>query len=173
MQKGYEWLWNEPGPKMILAALNLYGTKEVAGKGSNPVIMAWANDLGLDKVYSDDDIPWCGLLMAKIAKEAGKEIPNGPLWALNWAKFGSPVTTAMLGDVLVFKRPTGGHVGLYVGEDKVCYHVLGGNQGNMVNITRVEKNRKYAIRRPIYINQPTNVRKIILQPTGLVSVNEA
>ena len=36
----------------------------------------------------------------------------------------------MLGDILTFKRNGGGHVGLYVGEDKDCYHVLGGNQGN-------------------------------------------
>lgn len=53
----------------------------------------------------------------------------------------------MLGDALTFKRNGGGHVGIYVGEDSTCYHVLGDNQSNMVCITRIEKTRCSGIRR--------------------------
>jgi hypothetical protein len=41
----------------------------------------------------------------------------------------------------VFTRSGGGHVGLYVGEDATHYHVLGGNQANLVSIMRLAKGR--------------------------------
>lgn len=173
MQKGYEWLWQEPGPKMILEALKLFGTHEIVGKGNSPVILAWAEEVDLAKTYSNDDIPWCGLFMAVVAKRAGKEVPSGSLWAMNWANFGERVLYPMLGDVLTFKRPTGGHVGIYVGEDTEAYHVLGGNQSNAVTITRISKNRVYSKTRPKYSVLPTNVRKVPLIATGELSTNEA
>lgn len=176
IQQGYEWLLNEPGPKMILEALKLFGTKEIAGKQHNPVILGWANEvgLGLDKIYSSDEVPWCGLFMAVVAKRAGKEIPKGPAWAKSWGNFGIKVTSPMLGDIITFNRPGGGgHVGLYVGEDPGAYHILGGNQGNAVTIARISKDRKYSINRPVYTRQPENVRKIQLKATGKLSQNEA
>lgn len=170
----YSWLLNEPGPKMLLEALKLYGTKEVPGDGDNPVILEWAQEVGLQSIYRHDSVAWCGLTMAVVAKRAGKQIPTDPLWALNWAKFGNKVTNgAMLGDILVFKRQGGGHVGLYVGEDDECYHVLGGNQSDAINIVRKPLSRVYAIRRPIYINQPSNVRKIVLSDEGAIDSQEA
>jgi hypothetical protein len=50
---------------------------------------------------------------------------------------------------------------------------LGGNQSDQVDITRIAKTRIYAIRRPIYQEQPANVRKIILASSGALSLNEA
>ena len=173
LPKTYEWLAKEPGPKMLLESLKLYGTSEIVGKDHNPVILAWAKDLGLEKVYVADEIPWCGLVMAYICKMAGKEPQADPLWALNWSKWGVPVKEPMLGDILTFKRPAGGHVCLYVGEDPKAYHVLGGNQGNAHSITRIAKERMYAARRPEYINQPENVRKVFLSASGNISTNES
>ena len=80
----------------------------------------------------------------------------------------------MLGDILVFKRDGGGHVGFYIGEDNDCYHVLGGNQSNAMNVTRILKSRLFQARRTAWsIAQPANVRKIILDPKGKISTNEA
>lgn len=170
----YKWLLNEPGPKMILEALKLLGTKEMPGTKDNPEIIEWAAETGLNKKYSADSIPWCGLFMAVVAKRAGKTVPTDPLWALNWRNFGVVVNTAMLGDVLVFKRESGGHVALYVGEDKDCYHILGGNQSDAVTITRILKVRCAGIRRPVYsIAMPGNVRRIELSASGEVSHNES
>ena len=42
----------------------------------------------------------------------GKEVPAHPLWALSWSAFGAKSPAAALGDVLVFVRSGGGHVGL-------------------------------------------------------------
>ncbi|MBN8668780.1 MAG: TIGR02594 family protein [Chitinophagales bacterium] len=174
LPKQYEYLASEPGPKMLIEALKLLGTKEITGKKHSPEILEWADELELENLYSNDEIPWCGLFVAIVAKRGEKEVPKNPLWALNWQHFGRPVKDAMLGDVLVFRRKSGGHVGLYVGEDRTAYHVLGGNQGNEVNITRILRNRLHAIRRPTWkIAQPANVRKIFLNTQGHVSTNEA
>ena len=170
----YEWLNLEPGPRILREFIKVYGTAEKRGAGSNPSIMEWARATGLSRFYSDDSVPWCGLAMAYVTMQAGWEPPLNPLWARNWANFGKPVAAPMLGDVLVFARGGAGHVGVYVGEDSSAYHVLGGNQGDEVNIKRIAKNRLLGARRcPWRINQPANVRRIELAAGGKLSTNEA
>jgi uncharacterized protein (TIGR02594 family) len=169
----YAWLKDEPGPLMLLEALKLYGTVETPGAGNNPTIMAWAAETGVSG-YTADSVPWCGLAMAVICKRAGKKLPAGPLWALNWSKFGVEAGQPMLGDVLTFTRDGGGHVALYVAEDQAAYHVIGGNQSDAVSITRIDKKRLYRARRPTYTNRPKNVRPIIVSAKGApLSTNEA
>ena len=158
---------------MLHEALKLYGTLEAPGVEDSPTILAWAKELELERTYTADSIPWCGLFMAVIAKRAGKVPVVSPLWAANWLNFGVETKRAMLGDVLVFKRPGGGgHVALYVGEDSDNYHILGGNQADAVNIIRIKKERCIGIRRPVYNVQPDNVRIIQLAAEGATSKNE-
>lgn len=167
MQKGYEWLWDEPAPKMLVEALKLYGTQEVLGPKNNPKIMGWAKET--HTTYPGDLTAWCGLFISVAAKRAGWDYhPNGnALWARNWASWGTKQTVAMLGDVLVFPRGQGGHVALYVGEDATHYHMLGGNQSDGVNIMRKAKTPIIAIRRaPWKIAQPPNVRVVHLSAKG-------
>jgi uncharacterized protein (TIGR02594 family) len=176
LPKEYAWLGKEPGPKMLIEALKLVGTKEIVGKAHNPEILRWADVLGIQKIYTADETAWCALSHAYIAKMAGKQLPFGSwdlLRARSFSKFGESVGKAELGDTLVFQREGGGHVGMYVGEDMTCYHVLGGNQGNAYGFTRIQKRRCIAIRRPAYSLQPANVRAIALKSTGSVSRNEA
>lgn len=172
----YQWLQNEGAPRMLVEALKLYGTREFVGAKHNPTILAWADELDIEKLYTNDELAWCGLAMAVCAKRAEKEIPMTGwdiLRALQWERFGTPVNIPMLGDILIFKRSGGGHVGLYVGEDAAAYHVLGGNQGNAFNIVRIGKDRLYKVRRPHYNNQPVNVRRVFLKSDGKLSQNEA
>ena len=176
----YDWLYGEPGPRMLLEVVKLYGTKEKPGPGDNEVILEWAHELELPD-YTHDEIPWCGLFMAIVAYRANldrrpeRNPPRLYLSALQWASFGVsvPKGAAALGDVLVFKRKGGGHVGLYVGHDTSAFHVLGGNQSDRVSITRLSRNRLVAVRRPAYRAQPANVRPIPLTASGSLSVNEA
>lgn len=167
----YDFLKKESGPKMLLEALKLLGTKEVEGEKNNPVILAWAKELGL-KDYNMDSIPWCGLFIAYVASMAGKPVVTKPLWARNWAKWGEKCEPE-LGAVLVFSRDSFGHVGLYVGEDDKCFHVLGGNQSDSVGFTRIAKDRLLDSRSNYSIQKPDNVRKIKLSAAGAVSINEA
>jgi uncharacterized protein (TIGR02594 family) len=174
LPKKYEWLNKETGPKMLLEALDLYGVKEQPGVGNNAEILAWSKEVGQQQIYSADSIPWCGLFMAVVAKRAGKDYPELPLWALSWKTFGEKADKPSLGDVVVFKRDAGGHVGLYVAEDATTFHVLGGNQSDAVTITRIMKTRMVAVRRPKWlIAQPPNVRPIWISADGQISTNEA
>jgi uncharacterized protein (TIGR02594 family) len=172
LSKQFQWLSLEEGPKHLLKAIELYGTKEIVGPKHNPVIMGWAKELGIT-YYKNDEIPWCGLFMAIVIKRADRTPVKDPLRALSWVNFGKEVKDPMLGDILTFKRDGGGHVGIYCGENKSVYYVLGGNQGNTVSIVPIAKSRLFEVRRPEYNNQPTNIRKIQLEAGGKLSTNEA
>lgn len=173
----YAWLNNEPGPRLLAEFVKIYGTAERPGPGSNPSILAWAKAVGLGSVYTSDATAWCGLAMSYVALQAGWDAsPNGNgLWARNWLDWGRTAPEPMLGDVLVFSRgPSSGHVGVYVGEDAEALHVIGGNQGDAVTIKRIPRSRLLGARRcPWRVNQPGNVRRVVLSPSGGLSTNEA
>lgn len=173
--KGYEWLGKVGTlPRMVQEGLKTAGTIETPGAKNNPTIMGWAKATGLDRQgYSADAVPWCGLWAAYVALKAGKIAPKHPLWALNWAGFGTPVHQPCLGDVLTFTRNGGGHVALYIGEDQTAYHVLGGNQSDAVNITRIEKKRLYRVRRAAMTVPPVSIKPYIVAAQGGLSRNEA
>lgn len=177
----FAWLNQEPGPRMLRAALELYGTHEDPAKNAdNPDILKWAREIGgnVEKTYRSDDQAWCGLFMALIAKRAEKPIPATPLWALSWADFGTPVPAPMLGDVLVYKRfdkkgkLIGGHVTLYVGEDDTHYYGLGGNQSDQVSIAARLKSTLFRSVRPHYKVQPANVRPVLVKASGVPGGSE-
>jgi uncharacterized protein (TIGR02594 family) len=189
LPKQYAWLKNEGAPRLMMEGLNTFGTVETPGPRNNPAILQWAKVAKLGGVYTNDAIAWCGLWMAYTALQAGWNPPKQPLMARNWRKFGTPVPITpgrqgtpgrypALGDVLIFWRgkpsSSSGHVGIYVGEDDACYHVLGGNQKDSVSITRIAKGRLLEARRCKWkINQPGNVRRVFLSPTGVMTTNEA
>jgi uncharacterized protein (TIGR02594 family) len=174
LPKQYAWLAKEPGPRLLTEGLKTFGTVEVPGPNDNPAILAWAKSVGLSNVYKKDSTAWCGLWMAYVALQAGWDLPVNPLWARNWATFGTHTDTPMLGDVGVFARAKGqGHVGVIVGEDRDAFHVFGGNQSDRVMIKRIAKNRLIEARRCAWrVNQPGNVRRVILAASGALSTNE-
>lgn len=171
LPSSYSWLAKEPGPKMLVEALKEFGVHEAPGTADNPRIIAWAREIGVHG-YDHDAIPWCSLFMSVIAHRAGKPLTKAPLWALSWSDWGQPAPKAPeLGDVLVFVRPGGGHVGLCVGDDNAAYHVLGGNESDQVMIERIHKLRLHAARR-LYNVVPANVRRIRLASTGTALSND-
>ncbi|ETD86336.1 NlpC/P60 family protein [Rhodobacter capsulatus] len=122
-------------------------------------------------------VPWCGAFVASCLRAAlpGVILPDTPLAARAWGRFGDPVAP-VFGAVLVFWRgaPSGwqGHVGFYRGEDASAYHVLGGNQSDAVTITRIAKTRLLAARWPTGV--PVTGRPLRLTTKGLaLSSNEA
>lgn len=177
----YAWIeTGSPLPRHLAQALACYGTLETAGAANNPTIMSWRDQLkaaGCAIVgYSGDAVPWCGLFMAYAMMMAGRvdEVVEGPLWALNWSKFGVDGGQPELGDILTFKREGGGHVALYIAEDPGHYHVLGGNQSDSVSIMRIAKTRMHACRQPRYTNKPASVRPVLVSAGGApISRNEA
>lgn len=164
-------------PVWMREAQRFMGLKEIAGPKSSSTIMGWAKRLGgwVANVYTNDDIPWCGLFQASvIAVTLPREaLPSNPLSALAWATFGHSIAEPSLGAILVFRRDGGGHVGQYVGEDDTHFHVLGGNQSNTVSITRVAKSRLVSIRWPNTGEPPRGGRVYLTAAGAPVSENEA
>lgn len=179
LSHSYHWLRHVgPVPRHLSIALDLLGTVEIAGSGNSEIIMGWRDECasaGIDlKGYTGDAVAWCGLYIRYVMHKAGRDGVAGPLWALNWGKFGEDGGQPELGDVLTFLRPGGGHVALYIGEDKEgYYHVLGGNQSDKVSIMRIAKDRMKACRQPPYRLKPASVKPYIVAPSGVVSHNEA
>ena len=164
-------------PVWMREARRLIGVREVVGKGSNPTIMDWAKRLGgwVASFFKDDDIAWCGLFMAHVLGLTlpREPLPANPLGALQYNKFGRQLPTPALGAIMTFTRDGGGHVGLYVGEDKTHFHILGGNQGNSVRISRIEKNRLSDTRWP-KTGEPERLGRVYLTAAGVpASSNES
>lgn len=174
----YHWVLDlDPLPFVIRECIKLHGTQEVAGDGNNPVILQWAKEAGgwEANYYTKDSIPWCGLAVAIVCKRAGKSVVKNYLRALSWAAYGKtiPASEAGLGDILVFLRAGGGHVGFYLGEDDNYYYAWGGNQSNQFNISKIAKARLYSVQRHEYKNKPKTVKKYFLDTGELVTINEA
>lgn len=156
-------------PRWLTVARALDGTAEIPGPRHNPFIVAAWKRLGA-AWFTDDETPWCGLFVAHCIAEAGLPYPKTFPRAMAWADWGKACAPTV-GAVVVFKRQGGGHVGFLVGEDLRHYHVLGGNQGNAVNIMRLAKDRAVAVRWPLSLGlAPPGLPKMI---GGTVSGNEA
>lgn len=172
----WKWLYNEPGPKILTQeAIKHYGIMEHKGKGSFANFDKWAKELSVGDVMTDDDVPWCGLFIGICAQRTGWEVPDQCYRARNWMSWGKPIAIPELGCVLIFKRPEGHHVGLYVGETETHYAVYGGNQSNMVSIVFIRKDRLIGARECDWkISKPENIRRLFVDINGaLISNNEA
>lgn len=189
--KNFEWLNNIGDlPKMVIEGILLLGVAEIKGQKSNPIILKFASDIGVSSIYKNDDTSWCALAHNAIALRAGKKIfgysdKYDLLRALAFRKNGVEINKddwsvidnekALFGDTLIFKRPEGGHIGIYIGESKTHFIVMGGNQNNMYSFTRIAKTRLVAVRRPVYkIAVPGSVKKYFLSDTGIpITTNES
>ena len=136
-------------PPWVTEMKAVYGWHETR---DNAKLRAWLKSD--NKTLGDPKaLPWCGDAVETAIKRA---LPNepfvgalgaNPYYARNWAMLGREGRG--YGAVGVFSRGTEfGHVGFLVGEDDACYHVLGGNQGDAVNVTRIAKGRMIASRWP-------------------------
>ena len=154
------------------------GLREIPGPLSNPVILHWAREIGAPEgYYTNDDLAWCALFMNRLAlacqfplSGSGYEL----LRARSFTSWGQALAEPALGAWLVFVRPEGGHVGLYLGERADAYRVLGGNTSNQVGAAWIAKSRLIAARWPIGVPWPTSPHAVLLADTGTApSTNEA
>lgn len=138
-------------PPWMPIAEKLIGIKEVPGPKNNDKIMEWAKIVGgdVEKQYTADSIPWCGLFVAYCLAQSGIEPVKAPLWALNWSKYGQKLSTPVFGAVFSMHRKGGGHTGFIVSQDSKYWHILGGNQSDSVNVTRIAKANKCYFNFPI------------------------
>ncbi len=158
-------------PAWMAVARKLIGTREIPGPAHTSFIAkGWAR-LGA-AWFNDDETPWCGLFVAHCIDAAGLEYPGKGSFArakawLDWGRDCPPV----LGAIVVFGRNGGGHVGFLAGESATNYYVLGGNQGNAVNIAPIAKARALGCRWPATLPHLTS--SLPRLAGGKLSENEA
>ena len=112
-------LFSNNEPVWVQQARHLLGTQESPGTANNAAILDWARQEGgwIERFYTADSIPWCGLFVGHCLLNAGISGPKNPLSALAWADWGDevPFSEREAGCVLVFTRQGGGHVGFTAG----------------------------------------------------------
>jgi len=119
--------------------------------------------LRLDKTWpGDDDVPWCSAFVNYVTWLL--RLPRSKnLLARSWLRVGVPIginAAEAAFDIVILKRGEGdqpgpdvidapGHVGLFAGREGDNVLVLGGNQGDAVNLARYDVHRVLGIRRLI------------------------
>lgn len=165
-------------PPWLSIAKAYLGLKEIPGPSHNKLILDWLGKLGA--WWKDDEVAWCGTFVAHCIQAAGLPYPKDWFRAKAWSDYGALLRPERIapGALLIFDRKdakgrsVGGHIGFYVGEDDLCYHVLGGNQSNGVNVSRIAKGRCIATRWPKGV--PVIGSPVLLAANGRpVSRNEA
>jgi uncharacterized protein (TIGR02594 family) len=132
-------------PEWYKIAMEELGVSEVPGPGNNPRISLYHMATRIKD--TDDSIPWCSSFVCWCLEKVGKPSTNSA-WARSYVSYGNAVKYPKKGDICVFSRGKGGHVGFYHDESERDINVLGGNQGNKVSIMNFPKTRLLAIRRP-------------------------
>jgi len=134
---------------LLLEVLSHYGLNEVPGPQSNPKILEFFQELGYDWVNDDSTTSWCSAMLSYYAKKCGYEYYSG-LDARGWLKMPIMVLKPMPGDVVVLWRNNPlsweGHCGLFINWTDTKVYLLGGNQGNQINISVYPRDRIIGIR---------------------------
>lgn len=132
----------KPGdvPPWYAEMLTMMGKHEA---GDYAEVRAWLDEDGIS-LGDQRRIPWCGAAASSALSNSGFTAghPENPNAAINWLKYGNEVTPRV-GAIMVQHRgnPSDwrGHIGFYAGESATHYYLLGGNQGDSVNITPFRK----------------------------------
>lgn len=146
----------QPMPVWIEHAFRHVGLKEIVGSKHNPIILKWL--IQLKAWWKEDETPWCGTFVGHCLKEAGIEPPKHWYRAKAYGEYGNAQSRDSIpfGAICVKSRKGGGHVFFAVAasrDGKVIYG-LGGNQGNMVNITAFHVSDIDSVRWPPFTNTP-------------------
>lgn len=162
-------------PIWLSVARAFVGVSEIPGPSSNKAILQWAVDLKAPG-FSNDDTAWCAVFMNRLFMACQHPVAGKGydlLRAKSFLTWGQPLAAPALGAVLVFYRPEGAHVGLYVGERADAYYVLGGNQSNAVTFTWIAKARLAGARWPYGVPLPAPWPVMLADTGAPVSLNEA
>lgn len=155
----------------IKAARSKIGIKETLGAKNNPIIVQWLKNLR--SMWLEDSVPWCGTFVAECLREGGYQYPSTWYRAKDYLKMTTALNQPAYGCIVVFHRVGGGHVGFVVGKDKHGnLMVLGGNQGDAVNIKPFSVDRVLGYRWASKYPFPERFILPLLDSDGRVSENE-
>ncbi|MEW6386243.1 MAG: SH3 domain-containing C40 family peptidase [Thermodesulfobacteriota bacterium] len=138
-----------PFPWMQFARKEM-GVREYAGQADNPRIVEYlkSTNLGYPE-NANDETPWCSAFVNWCLMMAGIADRTNSAWARSWLKWGKATDEPVEGCIVVFSRgANAGHVAFFLDEDEDSVQVLGGNQGDAVNVAWYPKDRVLDYRVP-------------------------
>lgn len=136
----------------IVVANYLKGVSEYSGALTNPKIEEMFSLSGSPWVNTDET-PWCAAFVGACLRLSGYKGSNN-LGARSYLNFGAPLEEPRPGCIVVFWRgspndTSKGHVAFFDHLDDNFIYVLGGNQGNMVQVAKYDRERVLSFRQPI------------------------
>jgi len=163
-------------PIWIQKARSYIGLREFKGSKHNPKILNWWERIKAP--FRDDETPWCGAFVGGVLSECNLPIVSGGASARSWLKLPVRLNKPAVGAVVIFWRGSpssaSGHVGFIVGKDQHGnLMVLGGNQGDEVNIKPFPISRVLGYRWPGSQPLPERYNLPVLTSDGRLSTNEA
>jgi uncharacterized protein (TIGR02594 family) len=123
------------------------GLRETKGPEHTTEILQFWRDIKRGGI-KDDEMPWCAAFVGAMLERAGI-VSSRFESAKSYLAWGQKLDNPELGCVVVFERQGGGHVGFVVGRDPAGnLMVLGGNQGDEVNVRAFPRSRVSGYRWP-------------------------
>lgn len=131
----------------VTEARKFIGLRETPGAQHTPAIVQFWKDIKRGGI-KDDETPWCAAFVGAILERVGIKSSRFES-AKSYLTWGVKLAEPVVGCIVVFTRDGGGHVGFVVGKDaKNNLLVLGGNQGNEVNVRAFSRDRVSGYRWP-------------------------
>lgn len=162
-------------PVWLTEARARMGVREIKGLQHESWILRWWKAIKRGGI-KDDETPWCAAFVGGCLEAAGIESSRHEA-ARSYLSWGQPLVEPVLGAVVVFSRDGGGgHVGFVAGRDEQGrLLVLGGNQGDAVNIRPFDSVRVIGYRWPAGLPAPKDPTQLpVFNLAGMpVSRNEA
>ena len=135
-------------PVWLTEARKLIGIREIKGQKHHPEIVKMWKDIKRGGI-KDDETPWCAAFVGAMLERVGVKSTRFES-AKSYLDWGQLLALPVVGCIVIFTREGGGHVGFVVGRDtKGNLLVLGGNQGDEVNIRSFPVSRVTGYRWPI------------------------
>jgi uncharacterized protein (TIGR02594 family) len=134
-------------PKWLEWARSQIGVSEIAGPADNPKIVRYFHLSGLTgSPFLDDETPWCAAFVgAALASTGLTGTHSAAARSYERWKEGKVLDVPVLGSIVVMHRappkPGLGHVGFLIGANAQFVDILGGNQGDQVNVRRFTRSR--------------------------------
>lgn len=123
------------------------GLDEIKGPQHAAEILQFWKDIKRGGI-KDDETPWCAAFAGAMLERAGIRSTRFES-AKSYLDWGVELAEPVYGCIVVFTREGGGHVGFVVGTDGAGrLLVLGGNQGNQVNVRAFPLDRVSGFRWP-------------------------
>lgn len=140
-------------PAWLVEARKYEGVREIPGVNHHPLIVSWWKAIKRGGIKSDE-VPWCAAFVGAMLEAVGI-VSSRYESARSYLAWGRTLTKPCVGCVVVFARAGGGHVGFVVGQTQAGeLLVLGGNQGDEVNIRAFSADRVLSYRWPAAVPLP-------------------